>query len=407
MTSFKTLVLLFPLFFSISSLANNDQCSHFYKDPPPNKMSQLSPMWGNRIHNWRYRPKKVPKDMLLVNEGTEGQVPKTTFWQMLYPYSPNKGNYTFGNLEIRTLDQSTSKECFLYSYLTSLENAYANRSTAPRPLRFRAEYLIAKKFEHVIANLISRYAQPFHFNLEGGELPHAIELVQQHGLVPEDIWRPLILADGSDGKNGWDFNSIYETIKTETDIVRNNLILNPNYYAPKNLNDIKKDIFDKALSSYVGIMPKPFIYDGVEHTPESFGKMYGQSSTTPIEVRYMHGELPYPDKQKVNLLSNVLLKLVPQSPHPVFRPQPLNEVLKHIKDGLTNGKMVNIDINGTVENFGHSLAVTDMEITPSGVTVAIKVKNTYRKPWGYNGYVWISPQEFDRLVRRVWIVDIN
>lgn len=415
MSDFKTsvtlfslpLLVLFSVLFPLASFAS-DLCVGFYSGEQKIMVPQVSPLWGNRLHLHR-RPwtPKIPKFWTVITEGPQNTSPQTDFWKIIYPYIPNRGNLTLANRETRNIDQASSKECFLFSFLSSLESSYANRTSESRTVQFRPEYLLAKKFEHAISDLLEQVKDPIQFNIEGGEYFHALELVKKYGLVPADIWRPLVPAEY------WNYDRIYKTIKDETDIVRTNLYRNPNYYGSKTRAQLVKEILDKALQDdlngpYIGAEPKPFVYDGIEHTTETFGKMYGHNFKGPLDLHYVYGKYPYQDPDMIFPLANWTKKTFPQYLRPYFRPQPLHDLLNDIKNGLVNGKSVTVDINGNgAGGFGHTLSITDIEITPSGEVVALKLKNTYRWSWGYNGYIWLSPKELDKIVRRVWIVDVN
>lgn len=391
---YHTTVVFLLSYFSLSyAIADKDRCQGFYQNHF-NEIVQPTKDSESVINN-------PVRSLVKVVQGSSMAVPDQNIWsKFLFDYRPSSGNFTFSIKETRNIDQSTSRECFLFSYLSGLESAYANRVNSPKVLRFRPEFLLAKKFESVIGNLIEKYKQDFHFDLQGGEYLHAARLVKDYGLVPDDIWRPLV-----DYWN-WDFEKIYEQIKSETDLVRNNIIKDPMYYYPKTKEDLKKEIFNKILGAYIGVMPKPFIFDGINHTTISFGRLYGQNTKATLDVKFMNSLGPLDVKKRMNFQREIF-HIYGIRKKPKLKEQAFDEILDDIKLALSQGKLINLDVNGTTEQYGHSLVVVDMEVNLSGQIVAIKVKNTYKSGWGFNGYLWMSPKGLWEIFRRAWIIDIN
>ncbi|OYZ14998.1 MAG: hypothetical protein B7Y39_16880 [Bdellovibrio sp. 28-41-41] len=385
MSNIKTLVLLFPLVaLLISSSAFSDgfssdgfmgnQCTTFYHKNFKKSLSKP--------------PETVPGDGI---------------WEKPSPYWPNATNRFFNNKDTRNLDQRYSRECFLFSFLGALESTHLNRHYNSRKIEFSAAYLVARKFQHVIGEIISnnQNGKGMYFKLDGGETYHAMKLVELYGLVSEDIWSPKIPMEK------WDLYKIYSDITDEVNVIINNRNQNPNFYTEAKLAQEAQRIFRKVMGDYVGEWPRSFWYDGVHHTTDSFGRMYGIDRHGEVEIRYTNMNGPYQDSAQTNNLKNFINPLLNYHGfNGIHTPETTRAVFEAVKDALASNRMVLIDVDGYDSVIGHQFAITELEILPSGSVKAVRLKNSYTN-WGAGGYAWYRPEAISKVLRRIWIVDVN
>lgn len=384
LSNLKTLVLLFSFLNSMTSSmayangfvsqSTNDQCSYFYR-----KSIKKSPVQAPEF------------------------LPVAGIWDKPKHYDPSPTNKFFNNRETRNLDQRYSRECFLFAYLGALETTHLNRQYNSRRVQFSAAYLVARKFEHVISEIISnnQNGQGMYFKLDGGETYHAMKLTELYGLVPEDVWSPLVPLDS------WNFQKIYDEIIEKTNVIINNRNQNPNFYNSADYSAMAQQIFTEVMSQYVGEWPKPFWYDGIYHTPQSFSSLYGFDRKGDVEIKYLYSNGPYLDgAQTYNLpfYINPLLHRTMFNTH--HRPDTTQSLFKAVKEALALDRAVLLDVDGFDPVVGHQFVITDLEILPNGNIKAVKLKNSYTN-WGSAGYAWYSADAIAKVLRRVWILDVN
>lgn len=388
---FKTLVVLFSMSM-IEALGSSfsggqNQCSHYYS--ATHSSAQEKPLV--------FAPEKEPE---------AGVWDTRDFY---YPFSSNK---IFNNTETRNLDQRGSRKCFLFSFLGALETTHLNRQVNARSIKLSPAYLVARHFEHVIHEVLSNNARSDYFKLEGGELYHAMKLVDLYGLVPEDIWIPRVPFEK------WDFPAIYDQIFNALNIVINDRNAHPENYRNFDLQAKAQSIFKTILEPWVGNFPKPFEYDGIWHTTQSFGKLYGFDQNGSIEIKYANKNGPYLQSvQTSNLpyfINPLLKKHQFQTTH---KPESTQEIFEAVRIALGQDKAVIIDIDGFIKGIGdnyqdpiigHQLVITDVELFGKGPKVkALKLKHNYDDKWRNNGYAWVSAKQLGKFLRRVWIFDVN
>jgi hypothetical protein len=385
MSTIKTLVLLYPfmtILISSTALSNGflsggspvNKCITFYHKNFKKSLSQP--------------PETTPEDGI---------------WGKPSPYWPNATNRFFNNKDSRNLDQRYSRECFLFSFLGALESTHLNRHYNSRKIEFSAAYLVARKFEHLIGEILSNNhnGQGMYFKLDGGETYHAMKLIELYGLVPEDIWSPKIPMEK------WDLQKIYSNITDEVNVIITKRNRNPNFYSEAKLAEEVHRIFNTVMSDYVGEWPRPFWYDGVQHTTESFGRMYGFDRHGEVEIHYTNINGPYQDSAQTFNIKNFIAPLLNyQGFNGIHPPETTGAVFEAIKDALALNRMVLIDVDGYDSVIGHQFAITDLEILPNGVVKAVRLKNSYTN-WGAGGYAWYRPEAIANVLRRIWIVDVN
>lgn len=389
MSSFKTLVFLFSLGFSLIS--------------KPVYAQATGPALANRQCGYFYRS-HLKKPLVKVPE----IVPVAGIWDRPKHYDPSPMNQSYNNKETRNLDQSYSRECFLFSYLGALESSLANRHLNPRPIQFSSAYLVAKKFEHVIREIVTNDPNQInmYFKLDGGEAYHAMKLTELYGLVPEDIWKPLIPIEQ------WDFQNIYTEIIDRTNAIVRAKNENPLFYRDSDSAQITQAIFQTVMGKYVGQWPKPFWYDGVSYTPESFGRRYSFDQKGEVEILYTNPNGPYQDWVQTSNLPTFIDPLLvrPNTQDRKFnanhKAKSTRDIFKSVKEALAKDSIVLLDVDGYDSIVGHEFAITDVEVLPSGKVKAVKLKNSYTN-WGSGGYAWYSPDAITKVLRRIWIIDVN
>jgi hypothetical protein len=385
MSNIKTLVLLFPLITTLlSPAAFSNGLSSGGQMP-----NQCLKFYFNNLRKPLIQPPEA--------------VPVGGIWDKPKPYSPSPTNRIFNNRDTRNLDQRYSRECFLFSFLGALESTHLNRHYNARKIEFSAAYLLARKFEHVIGEIVSnnQNGQGMYFKLDGGETYHAMKLIELYGLVPENIWTPKIPLEN------WDFQKIYSEITDEVNVVINNRNQNPNYYSSADLSAEVHRIFKKVMGGYVGEWPQPFWYDGVHHTTDSFGRMYGFDRHGAVEIRYSNINGPYQDPAQTYNLTHFINPMLDSNGFiNNHKAESTRALFDSLIKALDLNKMVLIDVDGYDSVIGHQLAITELEILPNGTVKALRLKNSYTN-WGMGGYAWYRPEAVAKVIRRIWIVDVN
>lgn len=334
--------------------------------------------------------------------------PITDIWGNRFDTNhPQPNNRIFKNENTRNLDQCSSRECFLFAYLGALETTHLNRAYNSRDIQFSAAYLVAKKFEHVIGEILSdnQFGNGMYFNLKGGETYHAMKLVQLYGLVPQEIWHPRI-----PDLNDWDFPKIYREIVTKVNAIIEARNKDSNTYPYYDNQRLTQEIFNTVLGPYVGEWPKPFWYDGIYHTPESFGRLYSFDPQGTIEVRHLNFSGPYENPaQNYNLpfFLNPMLNFGNFFRH--RNADSTDTLFKAVADALAKDKAVLLDVDGNDPNeagVGHQLVISNVQVQANQQISAVRLKNSYTN-WGKNGYLWYSPEGIVPKLRRIWIFDVN
>lgn len=389
MSRIKTLVLLFSLLnwlpFSVSYASNTqsgDACDIFYQQNrstarkamvPAPEIAPITELWGDK-HD---------------------------------PYNPQSSNRIFNNKNTRNLDQCSSRECFLFAYLGALETTHLNRSHNSREIHFSAAYLVAKKFEHVIGEILSnnQNGQGMYFNLKGGEMYHAMKLTQLYGLVPDDIWRPL-----EPNLSKWDFPKIYSEIISKVNAIIEARMADPNAFPHSDNARLTQDIFREVLGNYVGEWPKPFWYDGIHHTPQTFGKLYNFDTYGTVEVRHLKDEGPYTNPaQNFNLPLFINPLLNGGNFNRYQKSESTQTLFKAVETALAEDRAVLLDVDGNdprEAGVGHQFVIANVQTQNSDQVNAVRLKNSYTN-WGNGGYIWYTPEGVAKKLRRIWFFDVN
>lgn len=389
MSRIKTLVLLFSLLNSVwfsTSYASTSQpskaCIVFYQHNQPTSRKVM-----------------VPAPEI---------APITELWGSTYlPSSSQANNKIFNNRNTRNLDQCSSRECFLFAYLGALETTHLNRSRNSREIHFSAAYLVAKKFEHVIGEILSnnQNGRGMYFDLKGGETYHAMKLTQLYGLVPEDIWRPR-----EPNLDKWDFPKIYSEIISKVNAIIEARNTNPNAHPPSDNARLTQEIFKEVLGNYVGEWPKPFWYDGIYHTPESFGKLYNFDTQGTIEVQHLNEHGPYENPAQSFNLPFFVNPLLSGGHFYSYRKSDSTQALfKTVENALAEDRAVLMDVDGNdprEAGVGHQFVVSNVQTENSKQVNAVRLKNSYTN-WGNGGYIWYTPEGIAKKLRRIWIFDVN
>lgn len=384
----STLVVLFSAgLVASSSVAsswyyNVNQCVRFFNTPPKRPLI-LAPFGFN-------------------NDPNRG------IWDDPQHYEPKFPNSTLNTKDTRNIEQDCSRECFIAAFMGSLESTHANRLDNPKHIQISRAYFMARKFEYFIRETVLNPHNKLYFQRAGGNFYHAMKVMDKYGLITEDIWVP------KKALSEWNFNEIDSKLIQELNIVINEKNKYPGKYSHEQLEHLAQTIFQKVLGPYVGNLPYPFYYDGIFHSPESLGKLYGFDKATNIEIKYNNLYGPYHDP---NQTSNLPVFINPMLNHAQFnsnhRAEDIQSIFQSVKDALTDGRAVVMEVDGfnTITRqydryIGHTFAITDVEVTPSGDIVAVKLKNSYTK-WGTGGYAWFHIDAIPPVLRRIWLYGVN
>lgn len=227
-------------------------------------------------------------------------------------------SYVFTDVKINpsteVKNQASSGTCWSFSALAFLESDLIKRGKGEHDL---SEMWIVR---HSYLDKAIKYARMHGtINLAGGGATHdPINVIQTHGIVPEEAYKGL-----NYGLDKHQHGELDKVIKAYMDAV----ISNPN----KALSTAWKVGLDGILDAYLGAVPEKFTYRGKEYTPRSFADELGlkksdyQSYTSfthhPFGVEFA---LEVPDNWAWDTSKNV----------------PLDELIAIIDQAIENGQTV-------------------------------------------------------------------
>ncbi|RKW10263.1 MAG: aminopeptidase [Capnocytophaga sp.] len=150
-------------------------------------------------------------------------------------------------------DQGHSGTCWSYAGSSFLESEMIKKKKQPVDL---AEIYTARKvyLEKAINYLRMHGALTF---ADGGELHDVINMYHKYGAVPQSAYSGLI--------NGATKNNFKE-MRQELEAYVKDIV------ATQKVPDNWKEVFEQKMDSYLGAVPKTFMYNGKMYTPETFAK---------------------------------------------------------------------------------------------------------------------------------------
>ena len=150
-------------------------------------------------------------------------------------------------------DQGHSGTCWSYAGSSFLESEMIKKKKQPVDL---AEIYTARKvyLEKAINYLRMHGALTW---ADGGEMHDVINMYRKYGAVPQSAYTGLI--NGATKNNFKEMQKDLEAYLKE--IVASEKV-------PANW----KEVFEQKMDSYLGAVPKTFMYNGKMYTPETFGK---------------------------------------------------------------------------------------------------------------------------------------
>ena len=150
-------------------------------------------------------------------------------------------------------DQGHSGTCWSYAGSSFLESEMIKKKKQPVDL---AEIYTARKvyLEKAINYLRMHGALTF---ADGGELHDVINMYHKYGAVPQSAYSGLI--------NGATKNNFKE-MRQELEAYVKEIV------TTQKVPDNWKEVFEQKMDSYLGAVPKTFMYNGKMYTPETFAK---------------------------------------------------------------------------------------------------------------------------------------
>lgn len=109
----------------------------------------------------------------------------------------------------RNINQHSSEECYLFAFVGALEVANLNGWNRQLSPEISAEYLFVQKlmsWSYEVMTNETKMNDTFYF-LDGGDVHHALKLSVDHGLLPQEFFKPRIPFAN------WDVAKLYSDVK--------------------------------------------------------------------------------------------------------------------------------------------------------------------------------------------------
>ena len=188
---------------------------------------------------------------------------------------------------------------------------------------------------------------------EGGQAHDVINVVKRFGLLPESVF------------NGINYNS---EIHNHTEMVKNlNSIIENAVKSKEKLPKTWYNAYKGVLDSYLGTVPKTFIYEGKEYTPQTFNEqIIGFNPEDYIELTsYIH----HPFYELIDL------ELPDNWSHDRYYNVPVNELIEIMNYALKSGYSVAWD--GDLSEKGFNMTTEKLNLSEDDIK-AIK-ETSYQK----------------------------
>lgn len=216
------------------------------------------------------------------------------------------GPYTFTiEKEVRytpVKDQGNTGTCWSFSTLSFLESELARLG---KPQIELSEMFIVHRAYLLKAE---RYLRMNGFNnfSEGGAFHDVMHVLRNYGIVPRAAYSGLI--DNREKHNHAELSSLLKSM-LDTWLKMPEKKLNPNW----------KAMFENAVNSYLGEVPKQFTYNNKTYTPKEFANFVGLNADDYIEITsfthhpfYTQFPLEVPDNWAADRVYNVPLNELEQ-----------------------------------------------------------------------------------------------
>lgn len=266
-----------------------------------------------------------------------------------------------------------------------------NRQLSPE---ISAEYLFVQKlmsWSYEVMTNETKMNDTFYF-LDGGDVHHALKLSVDHGLLPQEFFKPRIPFAN------WDVAKLYSDVKEIAKEGRSVLSrVTDDSIRKQVLRIFIRKIQDRIVVES-GTMPARFLWNGRQWSTRTFENAFGVKRDSHVFLMYPKGLWDMGDPWD---LRRVVVSLV-QTFRGAFnyRQSSWSQIWSYIIQSVDNRLPVLVSMKWA--GSYHVLNIVGYEYNAQSEIVSFKLKNSWDEGYGDNGYAYFFPPDLQKNVTAVW-----
>jgi bleomycin hydrolase len=225
-------------------------------------------------------------------------------------------------------DQGASGTCWCFATVSFLETELLRMG--------KPEYDLSEMYvvHHTYEKKADKYIR-YHGNNnfgQGGQAHEAIIELNQHGIVPEEVYSGIIYGDN---------NHKHYEMASALKAFLNSLLEGRR----RTLSPVWDDAYSAILEAYMGELPQNFEFEGKNYTPQTFAESLELNPENYVELTSFNHH-PY--------YQQFILELPDNWSHDPYYNLPLDELMQVIDYSMEEGYSVVWDGDVSSEGFSHS-----------------------------------------------------